>query len=110
VLHLLPSDAGALVKEILAQLDEPGRQHVLIWEQQALQLLPMLEAYREQLILQIGHDDWQRETILEEESGMDSVDAKWGAGRGWRLFCVTDLILACKTCLVEHQPICIAFD
>jgi len=107
VLSSLPDEAKEPAQKILAGL---GKEYVLISEEKAAQLLPFLQWYRKKLVSEIDHEDWVRETEIEEGSGMDSVQAKWGAGRGWKLYCVTDLIEACKISAVEHQPICVSFS
>jgi hypothetical protein len=104
----LSEQAGDIVQEIRRGLDRGD--YVLIPEARAAQLLPLLQSYRHVLIAAIGHDDWARETAAEESAGMDSIEAKWGAGRGWRLYCVTDLIRACEASIAQHEVICVAFS
>lgn len=105
VLDALPHAPRDLVQRIKSGFDKSD--HVLISEEQAAVLLPLLMEYRKRLVKDIGHEDWVAETNAEETAGLDSVAAKWGAGRGWRLYCTTDLIRACETSLAEHQPIAI---
>ena|SRR6266849_3688780 len=109
VLNSLPDEAGHIRQAIEAQLDDK-QQFALIPEQQASQLLPLLLSYREQLVLQIGHEDWKRETETEERAGLDSIELKWRSGRGWKLYCATDLIGACNASLAQHEPIWITFE
>ena len=108
VLAALSEQAGDIVQEIRTGLDEGD--YVLIPETRAVQLLPLLRSYRQALISEMGHEDWARETAAEESAGMDSIKAKWGAGRGWRLYCVTDLIRACEASIAQHEVICVAFS
>lgn len=46
----------------------------------------------------------------DEAASLDDVAAKWGAGKGWRLYCVGDLVRACEQSAVEQQPVYIAFS
>ena len=107
LLAVLPQNEP-VVSAILSALDE--QDYVLIEEQVAKILLPVLRKYREQLVSEIGHDSWATELAVEEVAGMDPARGKWGESSGWRLYCVADLIQACETSLTEHQPICIAFS
>ena len=107
VLDALPSQVRELVDTVKQQLDTEN--FVVIEVDQAKNLLPFLQAYQTQLVAQIGHDDWVR-AMQEEESSLDPVAAKWGAGKGWRLYCVRDLIGACENAQVEVEPVCIVFD
>ncbi|WP_236713354.1 hypothetical protein [Pseudomonas sp. Root329] len=107
VLDALPLQARELVENVKQQLDTADL--VLIDVDQAKSLLPFLQAYQAQLIAEIGNDDWTRAT-QEEESSLEPVAAKWGLGKGWRLYCVRDLIGACENALEEMEPVCIAFS
>lgn|SRR5512138_1325367 len=93
-----------LIEEIRSGFDA---EYLLISEEQAGRLLPLLVSYMKKLISEIGHDDWSKEAEAEEAAGLDATEAKWGAGRGWKLYCVTDLIRACEVGLVEHQPVAV---
>ena len=83
------------------------QDYALISESDARRLLPSLIAYRTHLISEIGHDSWRQEAIGEIRAGMDPSEAREGASRGWRLACTDDLIGACKTSLLERQPVLI---
>jgi len=107
VLEALPLQAHELVENVKQQLDTA--EFVLIEVEQAKSLLPFLQVYQAQLIAEIGHDDWARAT-QEEESSLEPVAAKWGSGKGWRLYCVRDLVGACENSLVEMEPVCITFS
>lgn len=99
---------GQLIEDIRAGLEEA--EYVLISEQQAELLVPMLRKYRDQLISKIGHDNWAREVQAEEEAGMDPVTGKWGESCGWRLYCANNLIKACEASAADHEPICVVFS
>jgi hypothetical protein len=105
VLHALDDAPAGLIDEIQAAFG--NNEYVLISEAQAALLLPLLVAHRKQLVADIGHKDWFAEAVAESKTGLDPKEAKWGKGRGWRLFCVTDLVRACETSLAEHQEIAI---
>lgn len=102
VLNGLDSSPGSLVDSLRSEFNARGR--LLIPEEQVKLLLPLLINYWQQLVAEMGHDDWTKEDEAETKAGLDPVEAKWGAGWGWRLLCTTDLIRACKTSLAEHQP------
>ncbi len=97
-----------LATEIDRQLEE--NEYVLLSTEQAKQLIEPLNDYHNRLIEEIGHDDFNREIQREEDEGMNPVDAKWGVSRGWRLYCVIDLLGACRTSVNENEPVCIAFS
>jgi len=107
VLDALPLQAHELVENVKQQLDTAD--FVLIDVEQAKSLLPFLRVYQAQLIAEIRHDDWAQAT-QEEEFSLETVAAKWGSGKGWRLYCVRDLVGACENALVEMEPVCIAFS
>jgi len=104
VLDALDGDPD-LVEEIRSSFSDA--EYLLISEEQAGRLLPLLANYKRKLVAEIGHDDWSKETAAEEAAGLDPTDAKWGAGRGSKLYCVTDLIRACEVGLAEHQPVAV---
>jgi hypothetical protein len=108
--------SGSALEGVLDALDAPAcvvdamsgfinGEYMLIPEETAKLLLPLLAAYRSRLIADIGHDDWKKEARAEEEAGLDRVEARHGESRGWRLYCVTDLIRACETSIAEHEEI-----
>jgi len=105
VLDALNGAPTGLIDNIKSGFDD--NEYVLIPEEQANLLLPLLIAYRKRLVADIGHDDWTKEAAAEDARGIDFVKAKWGEGRGWRLYCATDLICACETSLVEHETIAV---
>ena len=83
----------------------------LIPEDTAAALLPALMEYRSSLVRAIGHEDEARAIDEEQAAGIDVVAAKWGRGpgNGYRLYCVTDLIQACRVAVSEHRDVVIAF-
>ena len=109
VLDALSVAGSNVVLELKAALDE-APEYILISSEQAAQMRPLLVSYHRQLVTEIGHNDWMREVEAEEEAGMDSNEAKCGTSRGWRLYCVTDLLHACAISVAKHEPVCIAFS
>jgi hypothetical protein len=108
VLAALSDAPSGLIDSI--KLGFENDKYVLVSEEQVRLLLPLLVSYRKRLIADIGHEDWWKEAVAEDDAGLNSVKAKWGAGRGWRLYCVTDLIRACETSMAEHEPIAIVLS
>jgi hypothetical protein len=45
-----------------------------------------------------------------EDPSLDPTDAKYGKSRGWRLYCATDLLEACKTSAREHEDVILTWD
>ena len=105
VLDALSDAPAELVRSIKEGFD--GGDHVLISEKQAASLLPLLVEYRARLVNEMGHEDWASEVAAEEAAELDPTGGKWAASRGWRLYCTTNLIRACQTSAVEHEPIAI---
>ncbi|MFC4526333.1 hypothetical protein ISN76_19090 [Dyella halodurans] len=103
VLKALGNVSDDLVPSITSGFETS--EFVTISATQAEVLLPALIEYRKALVEEIGHQDWRRATADDEKAGLDPVKAKWGQGNGWRLYCVTDLIAACKTAVTEHQEV-----
>ena len=81
--------------------------YLFIPEIHAEVLLPFLIEYKSHLVAQIGDDDWAREANAEVRAG--TVTGGRREGRGWRLYCTVDLIKACETSVLEHQPVLICF-
>jgi hypothetical protein len=97
-----------IAEDIDQQLD--SQEYVLLSTEQAAALTVPLEKYINYLVAQIGHDNCELEIENEEKAGMDSIEGKWGLSSGWRLYCAKNLLGACKTSLLENEPVCIAFS
>lgn len=108
VLKDIRAHVQEIAEDIERQLEEG--EYVLIEVAEVKKLIEPLTNYRDNLIEEIGHDNFDKEIAREEEAGMDPVDGKWGESRGWRLYCVNDLLGACQTSLKENEPVCIAFS
>lgn len=107
VLGALENPPAGLVREITSGFD--SNDYILITPEQAAALLPFLVTYRTHLVAEIGHEDPFKAIAAEVAAGADPTKAKWGGGRGWRLYCVDDLIVACEASGAEHQPIVVAY-
>lgn len=114
VLGALEKKASGNTKKTIQRLRKPwGRnqfpEHIEILKSQAKMLCPLLIEYKKELVRAIGHSDWSRATEQEEAAGLDTTDAQYGKGKGWQLYCVTDLITACRRSIAEDEPIHIVF-
>lgn len=103
VLLELPDVPAGMKRDILSGFD--NEEYVLIDPGHAASLIQPLEAYQKQLIAQIGHSDWMVEAQREEQNGGDPVKLKWGEGRGWRLYCTTNLLAACRESAESTAPV-----
>ncbi|MBL4900908.1 MAG: hypothetical protein JKX76_14960 [Colwellia sp.] len=108
VIDEIRSSIEVIAENFDRQLEEG--EYVLILPKQAKKLIETWSNYRSHLINEIGNEDFDQEILREENAGMDPVDAKWGKNRGWRLYCVTDLLGACQAYIRENEPVCIAFS
>ncbi|MEL3921449.1 hypothetical protein [Aeromonas enteropelogenes] len=108
VLNEIKSSIESLASELFQQLE--SEEYVLITQERIPELSSVLQEYRKELIRDIGHEDFAMEIEREESAGMNSIDAKWGESKGWRLYCVNELLGACAVSLKEDQPICIVFS
>jgi hypothetical protein len=114
VLYALEKKANAEAKKTIRRLKKPfGRKqdpdHVEILRPEAKILQTLLIDYKKELIKSIGHRDWSKATAEEEDAGLDTTEAQWGKGKGWQLYCVTDLIAACRRSVAEDESIHIVF-
>ncbi len=78
---------------------------------QAAELEPYLEECRRSLISDLGTSDPFKAIEMDDAApGLDATEAKWGKGKGWRLYCITDLLRAVAHSRVRGDVIYIAFD
>lgn len=105
-------DISAEIQEVVRAVDQQltAQEYVLLTTAHTATLINPLEKYIDLLISQIGHDNHRLEIENEEKAGMDSVEGKWGLSRGWRLYCAQNLLSACRTSLLENEPVCIIFS
>jgi hypothetical protein len=108
VLGELPGVSGDTRQAILAGFNDG--EFTLITPDVAIELISQLRDYCDSLVSEIGHGDFLREMNREERSGICSVKLKWGDGRGWRLYCATNLLAACEHSAISHQPVAICLD
>ncbi len=95
-------------QQLLSGFD--NQEYVLIEAVCAADLVPSIRAYRDKLIMEIGHSDYQREMAQEEQTGSDPVKLKWGEGRGWRLYCAINLLAACEISVETKEPVVVCLD
>lgn len=89
---LIQKELGSdVAMEVRTLLDRAEEMYIEIPTGLAARLLPHLRRYRKLLVDEIGHDDWSREALAEDEAGLDGIEAKWGKSRGWKLYCATDM-------------------
>lgn len=107
----LQRNIGRIRTFLSGQGDAEWGDYILIAPQQAIELEPCLQKCSRSLIAELGTSD-SFEAIEKDAavSGSDTVEAKWGKGKGWRLYCVTDLLRAIRHCRATGENICIAFD
>ena len=108
VINRIRNDVKIIAEDIDAQLKE--NEYVLVSPENAKILFPLLQKLEVDLISEIGSDNWHEEVQKDEDSGMNTVDAKWGKSKGWQLYCTTNLIKACQTSINENEQICLVFS
>ena len=91
--------------------DSEWTDYLLIAPRQARELKPYLEECEQVLIADVDTSD-PFDAIEKDEAvpGLDPVEAKWGKGKGWRLYCIIDLLRAIDHSQTTGEDICIAFD
>ena len=91
--------------------DPEWSDFILIEPAQAQLLQPLLESARRRLVDELGTSDPHAAIDLDAAvEGLDPVSAKWGAGRGWRLYCIIDLIEAAEHSVATGEVIAVAFS
>ena len=88
----------------------PDEMEFRIEPQVVESLIGPLQRYYEQLGVKLGHPVPYEAPALDTESGLDPVEAKWGAGDGWRYYCAHDLLEACKVSLESGEEVIVTFD
>ena len=73
-------------------------------------LVAPLRKYYEYLGAKLGYPNPYEAPSLDAKSGLDSTEAKWGAGDGWRYYCAHDLLRACEVSLQTGEDIIVSFD
>jgi hypothetical protein len=89
---------------------EDCQDHILIEPSIAQRLIPALENFNARIGLELGFPEPCDAPEKDQEAGLDSIDAKWGKGRGWQFYCANDLLHACRVSVEAGVPICVSFD
>lgn len=113
VLEGLKALEDARYSEIVARLREELDQatgEVQIDVGTAAILAPAIRTYREAIEAELGGPRDPFEVAAEDAQKMNPIDAKWGAGLGWRYYCVVDLETALDVSAAEGEPVLIEFD
>lgn len=110
-LQTLGSGRYAQLVEPLARDLANCEESVEIPQHVAASLLPVLREYRGVLEVELGDIRDPFEAIdHDEELGLDSSDAKWGQGTGWKYYCVLDLERALVRSISTGECVYIEFD
>jgi hypothetical protein len=109
--------AEAALKHRLAEWDveaqeafRAGSMEADLPSQIAADLIKPLERYVADLGQKLGHPEHADAPALDEAAGIPRMDAKWGAGDGWRYYCAVDLLAACRVSAETGDVVVIAFD
>ena len=89
---------------------EAGSQEADIPAELATELIEPLERYVADLGNKLGNPPHERAPQLDAEAGIPPIDAKWGAGDGWRYYCAVDLLSACRESARTGAVVVVAFD
>ena len=118
VLEELPSqvselERGTFVNEVIVplqtQLGETG-EYFLIPPATSKRLLPAVESLFDEYRQRLGDVEVWDAIEMDDESGLDSIQAKWGKGAGWRYYCLTDLRVALRRSIDSDSDVCVTFD
>ncbi|ELP30120.1 hypothetical protein Q31b_50170 [Novipirellula aureliae] len=111
--QLSDSERETFVNELIAplqrQLDETG-EYFLIPPASSKRLLPVVDSLYDNYRQRFGDADVWDAIELDDESGLDPIEAKWGKGAGWRYYCLTDLRVALRRSIDSDSDVCVSFD
>lgn len=111
---LLPeSERDSFVEDVLNPLAadlEENEDHFSIDPQDAQRLLPLVDDLYEAYGEELGHPRPFEAPQCDEDRGLNSSDAKWGQGIGWRYYCLYDLRQALKLSVSKGDPVVVHFD
>ena len=111
--QLSESERETFVNELIAplqrQLDETG-EYFLIPPASSKRLLPVVDSLYDNYRQRFGDADVWDAIELDDESGLDPIEAKWGKGAGWRYYCLTDLRVALRRSIDSDSDVCVSFD
>jgi hypothetical protein len=92
-----------------SQLEETG-EYFLIPPEVASVMLPVVQTlYDRYQTTFLNKTVWDA-VASDDTLGIDSSDAKWGAGPGWRYYCLTDLLKGLRQSIETDTDVCISFD
>lgn len=111
---VLPADArdgfvAEVIEPLQSQLETNG-EYFLISPTIAKRPLPVVETLFGQYRTKYANAEVWDVMELDEKSGMDSIDAKWGKGAGWRYYCITDLRAGLRHSIDTRTDVCVSFD
>jgi hypothetical protein len=86
------------------------QEYILIEPSIAERLIPALEGFNARIGQELGFPEPWDAPAKDEEAGLDSIEAKWGKGKGWQYYCANDLLHACHVSAESREPICVTFD
>lgn len=111
--QLPESERDTFVNELIAplqrQLDETG-EYFLIPPASSKRLLPVVDSLYDNYRQRFGDADVWDAIELDDESGLDPIEAKWGKGAGWRYYCLSDLRVALRRSIDSDSDVCVSFD
>lgn len=111
--QLPESERDAFINELIAplqrQLEETG-EYFLIPPASSKRLLPLVDLLYEIYRQRFGSAEVWDAIELDERSGLDPIEAKWGKGAGWRYYCLTDLRIALQRSIDSDCDVCVSFD
>ena len=111
VLEDLTPFADDAQRALLSELKERmfvGSDHALIEAWAARSLLPLLTAYREQIMVRITPIRDPFDQIAKDHDAdptLDATEAKYGGSLGWKLYCVLDLERAFLVATETGEPV-----
>jgi hypothetical protein len=92
-----------------SQLEETG-EYFLIPPEVARKMLPVVQTlYEKYRNIFLNKTVWDA-IASDDDSGIDPSEAKWGAGPGWRYYCLTDLLKGLQQSIETNTDVCISFD
>lgn len=112
-LYLPEAERRSFVSDLIVplqrQLEETG-EYFLIPPAFSERLLPVVNLMYDEYRNRFGDSDAFAAIALDDKSGFDSVEAKWGKGAGWRYYCLTDLRVALRRSIDSDSDVCVCFD
>ncbi len=112
--ELIPEDArsefiSSVLDPLADSLEENG-DYFLIEPEIAALLLPPVDALYMQYGNELGNPEPFDAPEIDEDRGLDTTEAKWGKGIGWRYYCLHDLRIALRKSIESKESVVINFD